>query len=39
MQRRTDVMRELVGRAGQCVLRWFGHLKRIEDRLLVGSDV
>ena len=30
MRRRTDVMRELAGRAEQSVLRWFGYIKRIE---------
>ena len=37
------VLRELGGRAEQCVLRWFGHMERMEeDRLvkrIVGSDV
>ena len=31
VQRRTGVMREFVGRAEQCVLRWFEHMERMEE--------
>ena len=35
VRRRTGVMRELSGRADQSVLRWFGHIERMdEDRLV-----
>ena len=43
VQRRTGVTRELADRAEQCVLRWFGHMERMEEERLVkrflGSDV
>ena len=31
VQRRTGVMIELVGQAEQSVLRWFGHMERMEE--------
>ena len=37
------MLRELAGRAEKCVLRWFGHIERMEEEQLVkrivGSDV
>ena len=43
IRRRTGVLRELAGRADQSLLRWFGHVERMQDdklvKRLVGSDV
>ena len=43
MRQRTGVIRELAGRAEQCVLRSFLHVERIEAdwlvKRIVGSDV
>lgn len=33
--RRTVVLRELAGQGDQCVVRWFGHVERMEDSKLV----
>ena len=42
VRRRTGVTRELAGRSEQSVLRWFGHVWRMEeDRLvkrIIGPD-
>ena len=35
IRRRTGVVRELAGRAEQGLLRWFGHVERMEDRRMV----
>ena len=41
--RRTGVTRELADRKEQCVLRWFGHMERMEEdwlvKRIVGSNV
>ena len=43
MRKRSDVIRQLGGRAEENVLRWFGHMKRMKkDQLvkrIVGSDM
>ena len=43
IRRRTGVLRELAGRADQSLLRWFGHVERMQDgklvKRLVRSDV
>ena len=39
VRRRTGVTRELAGRADQCVLRWFGHMERMDDDRLVKRIV
>ncbi len=35
VQRRTGVVKELAERAEQGVLRWFGHVERMEEECLV----
>ena len=39
VRRRTGVVRDLAGRAEQCVLRWFGHVERMEEGRLVKRIV
>ena len=43
IRRRTGVPRGLAGRADQCLLRWYGHVERMEEgslvKRLMGSDV
>ncbi len=38
MQRRTVVVRELADRAQQGVLRWFGHVERMEEGYFGEED-
>ena len=35
MQRRIGVIIEWAGQAEQCILRWFGHMERMEEDWLV----
>lgn len=39
VKRITGVVRDLAGRAKQCVLRWFGHVERMEDDRSVKNIV
>lgn len=38
MQRRTVVVRELTDRAEQGILRWFGHVERMDEGHLGEED-
>ena len=40
MRRRTEIERELASRADQRVLRWFGHVERMDEyRMASGGRV
>ncbi len=39
VRRRTGVVKELAERAEQGVLRWFGHVERMEEERLVTRSV